>query len=104
MNVGGVILSRKTPAISPILQARAKYTIRLRTKITAAKMMFKTNVIRLAIAAKSLEMPLPIELNSTPKSISSLPFVLLGLDVLMILFVYVYSAQMQNVNAVILFY
>jgi hypothetical protein len=84
--------------------AKEKYTIRIRTKITAAKMVFKTAIIKLRITTKNLEIPLPIELNKTPKSISSFLLVFLGLDVLIFLIIFTNSTQMQNGNSVLLFY
>jgi hypothetical protein len=97
-------LSTKTPAKRPMAHAIEKYTIRVRTKIAAAKMVFKTTLIKLRIVTKSLEIPLPIELNKTPKSISSLSLVFLDLDVLIFLIVFTNSTQMQNGNSVLLFY
>ena len=70
MYFNGVLLSTKTPAARPMAHASAKYTMRLRTKKVAAKIVFKTNIIRLPAKAKSFEIPLTIELNNTPKSIS----------------------------------
>jgi hypothetical protein len=99
-----VVLSTKTPAARPMAHARAKYTMRFRTKITAAKIVFKTNLIRVPAKAKTFVIPLPIELNNTPKSISSFSFVFLGLDVLIFLIDYTCAAQMQNGNSMFLFY
>ena len=64
--------------------AKAKYLIRLRTKTVSCSMVFKTNSIAVPMAENSFEIPFPMALKRTPKSISSLSFVFLGLDVLML--------------------
>ena len=75
-------MSSAIPASNPSPHARAKITIRVRTNTAYAARPFKIVMITFPINVTMAEIPFPIELKRTPKSISSFCGVFFGEAVL----------------------
>ena len=77
--------------------------MRLRTKIANTNNVLNKKVITLPMALKNFVIPFPIELNRTPKSISSFSG-FFGVDVLIRWFFVSLLAYKQNEGFWVLFY